>query len=119
MTVDQRAELVLAAFRSGAVPEGDYFKVLYILGLVKSGPADHVIDLEDEKVLTNLIINWAHLIDPEELTAVMSALRDCEDDVRRNDIIDMIIRKAFEYSMACSITEAEWRKLYECRLPKK
>jgi hypothetical protein len=119
MTVSERAELVLAAFRSGAVPESDYFKVMYILGLVKTGPADQVIDLEDESVLNELIINWAHLIEPEELTAVMSALRDCEDDVRRTDIIDTIIRKAFEYSRACNITEAEWRRQFERSLPKR
>jgi hypothetical protein len=119
MTLDERAELVLAAIRSGEVREGDYIKLVMSLGLLESGPASKVIDLEDEAVLNGLIINWAHLIEPEELTAVMSALRDCQDDVRRNEIIDMIIRKAFEYSQTCNVTEADWRRQFERKLPDK
>jgi hypothetical protein len=119
MTSVEKRELILAAVRSGAVLDSEYDKMMFMLGLVRSGPAEQVIDLEDETVLTELIIDWAHLIEPEELAAVMSALRDCTDDWRRTNIMDSIIRKAFEYSRTCNITEAEWRLKVECRLPKK
>jgi hypothetical protein len=119
MTSVEKREMILAALRSGAILDSEYDKMMFMLGLVKNGPAEQVIDLEDETVLTELIIDWAHLIEPEELAAVISALRDCTDDYRRTNIMDSIIRKAFEYSRTCNITEAEWRLKVECRLPKK
>jgi tetratricopeptide (TPR) repeat protein len=119
MNLAQKREAILAAIRSGAVPDREYNKMMFMLGLVKSGPADHLIDLEDDAVLTGLIMQWAHMIVPEQLAAVMSALRDCKDDLRRANIIDNIIRKAFEYSKTCNVTESEWRLQVECRLPEK
>jgi tetratricopeptide (TPR) repeat protein len=119
MTSVEKREMILAALRSGAILDSEYDKMMFMLGLVKNGPAEQIIDLEDETVLTELIIDWAHLIEPEELAAVMSALRDCTDDWRRANIMDSIIRKAFEYSRTCNITEAEWRLKVERRLPKK
>jgi tetratricopeptide (TPR) repeat protein len=119
MTPVEKREMILAAVRSGAILDSEYDKMMFMLGLVKNGPAEKIIDLEDETVLTELIIDWAHLIEPEELAAVMSALRDCTDDYRRTNIMDSIIRKAFEYSRTCNITEAEWRLKVERRLPKK
>jgi hypothetical protein len=119
MTPAQKRELLLLGIKSGRLVEGEYNKLLFISGMVESGPLEQVIDLEDKKLLNELITRWANLIEPEELAAVMSALRDCEDDLRRADIIDNIIRKAFEYSATCNLTEAEWRTKVECRLPEK
>jgi hypothetical protein len=119
MNLAQKREAILAAIRSGAVPDREYNKMMFMLGMVKSGPADHLIDLEDDAVLTGLIMQWAHMIVPEQLAAVMSALRDCKDDLRRANIIDNIIRKAFECSKTCNVTESEWRLEVECRLPEK
>lgn len=67
MTSAEKRELILTAVRSGAIIDSEYDKMMFMLGLVKSGPAEQVIDLEDETVLTELIIDWAHLIEPEEL----------------------------------------------------
>jgi hypothetical protein len=119
MDLAQKRETILAAIRSGAVPDRDYNKMMLMLGLVKSGPADHLIDLEDDAVLTELIMQWAHMVEPERIAAVMSALRDCKDDLRRSNILDSIIRKAFEYSNRCNVTESEWRLEVECKLPEK
>jgi hypothetical protein len=119
MTPSQKRELLLAGIKSGRIVEGEYNKLLFISGMVESGPAEQVIDLEDKKLLNDLIVRWANLIEPEELVAVMSALRDCKDDLRQANIIDDIIRKAFEYSAMCNLTEAEWRRKVECKLPEK
>jgi tetratricopeptide (TPR) repeat protein len=119
MSEDEKREFILAAIRSGAIHESEYTKFIILLGLLTSSASDQEIDLEDETTLNNLMIDWAHLIEPEELAAVMSALRDCEDDLRRTNIIDSIIRKAFEHSRTCNMTEAEWRLRVERRLPVK
>jgi tetratricopeptide (TPR) repeat protein len=119
MSADEKREFILVAIRSGAIPESEYTKFIILLGLLTSGLSEQVIDLEDETALNNLVVEWANLIEPEELAAVLSALRDCDDDLRRNNIIDSIIHKAFEYSRTHNMTEAEWRLKVERRLPKR
>jgi hypothetical protein len=119
MSADEKREFILAAIRSGAIHESEYTKFIILLGLLTSSLSEQVIDLEDETALNNLVVEWANLIEPEELAAVLSALRDCDDDLRRNNIIDSIIRKAFEYSRTCNMTEAQWRLKVERRLPEK
>jgi tetratricopeptide (TPR) repeat protein len=118
MSSADKREFILAAVRTELLPETEYNKMVFMLGLVKSDAAPNVIDLEDEKVLNDLMIEWAHLIEPDELAGVLSALRDCEDDQRRTTIIDKMIRKVFEYSRVCNITESDWRLKVERRLPK-
>ena len=115
----EKRELILAALRTGAIQESEYDKLVSMVGLLKSGPADNVLDLEDQAVLDDLIIMWSHQIDPEELVAVLSALRDCDDSIRRNTIIDRMIRIAFEETQECGLNEEAWRLRVERRLPKK
>jgi hypothetical protein len=119
MTTSQKREVILAAIRSGAIPENEFNKLIFMLGLYEYGPGPNIIDLEDKTILDEILIEWANLIEPEQLAAVLSALRDCDDDMRRTNIIDQMIRKAFEYSQTCGLTEAEWRLKVECKLPKK
>ncbi|MFP5261067.1 MAG: hypothetical protein ACLGJB_04080 [Blastocatellia bacterium] len=119
MSLADKREFLLAAVRTELLPETEYNKMALMLGLVKSGPANHVIDLEDKKTLDDLMVEWAHLIEPEELVAVISALRDCEDDQRRVTIMDSMISRVFEYSRTRNITESEWRLNVERRLPEK
>lgn len=119
MTVDERAELVLAAIRSGEVRENDYIKLVISLGLLDSGPSDKVIDLEDEALLSDIIMIWCNMIEPEQFASVMSALRDCKDDQRRDEIIDNMITIAFKQTHTSMQTEQEWRLIVERRLPKK
>jgi hypothetical protein len=119
MTLEEKREIILAAVRSSAVPENEYNKMMFMLGLVKTGPAEQVIDLENETVLNDLIIEWSHLIGPDILAAVLSALRDCENRIRQRDILDRMIRIAFEQTQACGISEEAWRLRVERRLPEK
>jgi tetratricopeptide (TPR) repeat protein len=67
--------------------------------------------------LERLISLWVNgECGPDELAAVMSALRDCSDDVRRNDILDRMISYSFYETRECVESEAEWRKRVEALL---
>jgi tetratricopeptide (TPR) repeat protein len=118
LTLSQKKELILAAIRSSNMPEGDYDKMLVMAGLLTVGPADKVLDLEDEALLDDIVVTWVNLIEPEDFAAVMSALRDCEDRIRRRDIMDRMIRIAFEETQDCGLNEEAWRLRVERRLPK-
>jgi hypothetical protein len=61
---------------------------MYMLGLIKGGPATDVIAIEDRALLNDIIEVWCNMIEPDQFAAVMSALRDCEDDRRRESIMD-------------------------------
>jgi tetratricopeptide (TPR) repeat protein len=119
LTPGDMQELLLAAIKAGTIQESNYIKMMNWAGLLKNGPAAKVIDLEDDAVLDDLIVVWAHQVDPEELVAVLSALRDCDDSFRRNNIINTMIRIAFQETQECGLTEMEWRNRVERRLPKK
>jgi hypothetical protein len=119
LTASEKGELILAAIKSGMLRDSDYDRLMHMIGLLHSGPADKVLDLEDDKILDDIAIVWSNNIEPEELTAVLSVLRDCDDDLRRNNIIDRMIRIAFEQSLLCNITESEWRRRVERRLPER
>jgi hypothetical protein len=119
MTLAEKREFIMAAVRSGAIGESDYTKMIINLGLLESSPVDNVLDLEDEALLDDLIIEWSHLVEPEKLAAVLSTLRDCEDSIRQRNILDRMIRIAFEQTQVCGITEDEWRLRVERRLPEK
>ncbi|HVG17515.1 MAG TPA: hypothetical protein VNI02_00570 [Blastocatellia bacterium] len=119
MTADERVELVLAAIRSGEVRESDYIKLVMSLGLLASGPASKVIDLKDEAVLDDIVSVWCNMIEPEEFASVMSALRDCKDDLTRETIMDNMITIAFKQTPASMQTEQEWRLRVGRKLPDK
>jgi hypothetical protein len=119
LTTTDKQEMILAALKSGAIDESHYYKMMVMLGLIEFGPSDKIIDLEDHSVLYELMIDWAHQVDTEDFVAVLSALRDCEDTDRRNDIIDRMIRIAFEETQECGLNEEAWRLRVERRLPKK
>jgi hypothetical protein len=85
----------------------------------RGGPADKILDLEDEEILDDIAVIWANHVEPENFAAVMSALRDCEDSSRRNDIIDRMIKKAFQQTHQTRLSEEAWRLQVERRLPKK
>ncbi|HKP86934.1 MAG TPA: hypothetical protein VJZ26_12605 [Blastocatellia bacterium] len=118
LTASEKKDLILAAIRSDTIRESRYDKLMDMVGLLKLGPADKALDLEDDAVLDDIIILWSNQIDPEELAAVISALRDCDDSLRQRNIMDRIIRIAFEQTLLCTVTEDEWRRRVERRLPK-
>jgi hypothetical protein len=49
----------------------------------------------------------------------VAPLPDCDDKIRQGNLMDAMIRKLFEYSSACGVSEEAWRKKVELRLPKK
>jgi hypothetical protein len=119
LSTDEKRELVLAALRTGKYTQFDYDRFMVMVGLVEVGPTDKILDLENEETINDIAGVWANQIDPEELAAVFSALRDCKDDRRRTDIIDHIIRITFEETLLCNTTEEAWRFRVERRLPEK
>jgi hypothetical protein len=99
--------------------ESEYDRFIYLLGLMKSGPASDVIDLEDKALLNDIIEVWCNMIEPDQFAAVMSALRDCEDDRRRESIMDDMISFAYQRTPSSKESESEWRRKVERRLPNK
>lgn len=118
MTLSDKKEMILAAVKSGAIGEDDYYKLMIMLGLVRIGPADNILDLEDEETLDDIAVIWATHVGPESFAGVLSALRDCDDRLRQSEIIDRMIKKAFQQSDVSRMTEEDWRLKFERRLPK-
>jgi tetratricopeptide (TPR) repeat protein len=117
MTDTEKKELIIAALRTDAIRESQYDNLIFHAGMLKTGPASNVLDLEDNALLDALIMQWVNMIEPEEFAAVMSALRDCDDHIRQANLIDRMIQKAFEHSPAGHLSEEEWRLKFERRLP--
>lgn len=80
-------------------PDQHYDKMLDAVGLVKPDQGPKEIDLESDSYLSRLVIHWCGAIDCEWIVAVISALRDCQDDLRRNNIINRFISFAFRESL--------------------
>jgi hypothetical protein len=75
------------------------------------------INLEAENRLERLIRLWVNgECGPDEFAAVMSVLRDCADDARRNNILDRMISYSFYETRERMESEAEWRKRVEASL---
>jgi tetratricopeptide (TPR) repeat protein len=73
--------------------------------------------LEDEAYLEDKISLWINgEMTPEDLASVLFAVRDCEDDQRRNSLLNRMIRYAY-LQIACPLeSEREWRKRVEANL---
>jgi tetratricopeptide (TPR) repeat protein len=119
MTLADKREFILAAVRTELLSESEYDRFIYMLGLMNSGPASDVIDLEDKALLNDIIEVWCNMIDPDQFAAVMSALRDCKDDQRRESIMDDMISFAYQRTPSSRESESEWRRKVERRLPNK
>jgi hypothetical protein len=119
LTLNDMRELILTAIKTGAIQESQYIKMMNMVGLLKNGLADKILDLEDEETLSDIAVAWAHQVEPEELAAVLSAIRDCEDRMRQRNILDRFIRIVFEETQECGLNEEAWRLRVERRLPKK
>ena len=119
LSLDQKRELILSEIRTTEMSEFEWNKLMVAVGLVKSGTTDKILDLEDEEILDDIAVIWANHVEPENFAAVLSALRDCDDSLRRNDIIDRMIKKAFQQTHLTRMSEEAWRLEVERRLPKK
>jgi tetratricopeptide (TPR) repeat protein len=75
------------------------------------------IDLETPSSLEEIITLWINCgIAPEQFAAVMSSLRDCDDDLRRKNILDRMITLAFRETSQSIESEDRWRERVEARL---
>ena len=119
MSDSEKKELLMTALRTEAIRASHYDDIVFHAGMLKTGPVSNVINLEDNALLDNLIMQWVNMIEPEDFTGVLSALRDCDDRTRQANLIDRMIQKAFQYSQAGSLSEEQWRLKHERRLPKK
>ncbi|MCI0485527.1 MAG: hypothetical protein L0229_02895 [Blastocatellia bacterium] len=76
-----------------------------------------VIDLETPGQLEQVVRLWVNgEINPEDFASVISALRDCEDDLRRMNIMDEMIGYAFNESCQKIESEDDWRRRVEAQL---
>lgn len=116
MTTAQKRGMLSALIHDHNTPDQHYDKMLDAVGLVKTDQGPNEIDLESDSYLSRLVIHWCGAIDCEWIVPVMSALRDCQDDLRRNNIINRFISFAFRESLQHSESEDEWRKRVEARL---
>ena len=75
------------------------------------------IDLESKSTLEDLMCLWANNdLNPNDYVAVLSALRDCKDNLRVKNIIDEMITYIFRFTQERMQGEAMWRKRVEAKL---
>ena len=75
------------------------------------------IDLESKSTLEDLMCLWANNdLDPNDYVAVLSALRDCKDSLRRQNIIDEMITHIYRFTQERMQGESMWRKRVEAKL---
>jgi hypothetical protein len=118
MTVSQKSELVMSLVQSKTLSSYGYNKMLASVGMVKRGASAKEIELDDLAFMADLISDWCNLIDPRLFIGVISALRDCDDRVRRTNIMDNMISEAIRQTDDSIESEEESRRKYERRLPK-
>jgi hypothetical protein len=118
MTVSQKSQLVMSLVQSKSLSSHGYNKMLASVGMVKRGASAKEIELDDLAFMADLISDWCNLIDPRLFIGVISALRDCDDRVRRTNIMDNMISEAIKQTDDSIKSEEECRRKYERRLPK-
>jgi hypothetical protein len=118
MTVSEKSQLVMSLVQSKTLSSYGYNKMLASVGMVKRGASAKEIELDDLAFMADLISDWCNLIDPRLFIGVISALRDCDDRVRRTNIMDNMISEAIRQTDDSIESEEESRRKYERRLPK-
>jgi len=75
------------------------------------------IDLEEKGSLEVMMGLWTSGdLDPNDHVAVLSALRDCDNNLRRQNIINEMITYIFRFTQERMQGEAMWRKRVEAQL---
>jgi tetratricopeptide (TPR) repeat protein len=113
---EKRAMLLEQTYRQDSTADM-YDKLLRAAGLVIEEEEPRQIDLESPGVLEEMMTLWMNGgVDPVEFAQVMSALRDCDDEMRRTNIMDRMITCAFRESRDSAECEETWRNRIEARL---
>ena len=99
------------------IPEEVYARLVLAAETPANDERSRAIDLESPGILEEMVSLWINGgIAPDELAAVLSAIRDCDDDLRRTNILDRMITYAFHESRESLAVEELWRKRFEARL---
>jgi tetratricopeptide (TPR) repeat protein len=120
MSVGQKRSLVMDVARDPNTSAEILDKMLEIAGVVRLGEDERpayktrTINLKHRGFLEALIRLWVQgEVSPEEFVAVLSAIRDCTDTFRRNNILDQMISYSFHASSQQIKSEEMWRNLPE------
>ena len=120
-------QLTLAQKRSRIVdiacnlPEDALDQLLELANELDDRPAQahrpREINLEQRGTLEMMMSLWATGdLKLEDHIAVLSSLRDCDNDLRRNNIINSMISYMFRFTQERMESEHFWRKRFEARL---
>jgi hypothetical protein len=117
MSVSQKRALVLAQAQCCETSEAVFDRLLQAAGLVVEEDRQNEIDLESPGSLEEMITHWVNGgVEPEQFAAVMSALRDCDDQLRITNILDRMISYAFRETSQNIDCEDRWRRKVEAQL---
>jgi hypothetical protein len=122
MTLGQKRALLVDIAHDGNVSERLLDRMIQLAGVTRAEEEakpdeKREIELDTHGSLEDLISLWVSGdVNPDDFASVMSALRDCEDDTRRNNIINLMISYSFHETRECMESEHEWRKRVEARL---
>ncbi len=106
------------------LPEEALDRLLELAGELDDRPAQtrrpREINLEQRGTLEIMMSLWTTGdLRLEDQIAVQSALRDCNDDLRRNNIINLMISYMFRFTQERMESEHFWRKRFEAILTPK
>ena len=120
MSVGQKRSLVMEIARDGNTSAEILDKMLEVAGVIGLDEDENpvyktrTISLEHKDYLERLISLWVQgEVSPDDFAAVISAIRDCDDTPRRNDILDRMISYSFHASPRRIKSEDKWRSLPE------
>ncbi|MGA9769707.1 MAG: hypothetical protein WBV94_11745 [Blastocatellia bacterium] len=120
MSVGQKRSLVMDVARDPNTSAETLDKMLEVAGIIGLDEDDspvyktRTINLEQSGFLETLIRLWVEgEISPEDFVSVISAIRDCTDTYRRNNILDQMISHSFHASSLQVESEEVWRNLPE------
>jgi tetratricopeptide (TPR) repeat protein len=117
MTFSQKRDLLLTRAQNMDIPEEVYDRLLLAADVPDHEQLSREIDLESPGILEEMTTLWINGgIAPDDLAAVLSAIRDCDDALRRTNILDRMISYAFRESRQGLDSEELWRKRFEARL---
>jgi hypothetical protein len=120
MSVGQKRSLVMEVARDSNTSAEILDKMLEVAGVIGLDEDENpvyktrTIDLEHKSYLERLINLWVQgEVSPDDFAAVISAIRDCNDTFRRNNILDQMISYSFHASPQRIKSEDKWRSLPE------
>ena len=120
MSVGQKRSLVMEVARDRNTSAEILDRMLEVAGVIGLGEDEKpvyktkTVNLEQGSFFEGLISLWLQgEVSPDDFAAVISAIRDCNDTLRRNNILDQMISYSFHASPQRIESEDKWRSLPE------